>query len=83
MEQFSNAEACVSAALSVLTSNGEHESAAKLRGIEMFTREDVELTLSELRLVHPKAPASRDAIQAAIGACLSALMRGNKPPAAA
>lgn len=83
MEQFSNAEACVSAALSVLTSNGELEAAAKLRGIEMFTREDVELTLGELRLVRPSDPASQNAVKAAIGACLSALMQGNKSPAAA
>jgi len=79
MEQYSNADVCVSAACSVLISNGEHKSAAQLRGLEVFTQEDALLALNAIRMIKPQSMESRSACATA----LVALMQAIKTPAAA
>jgi hypothetical protein len=83
MEHFSNADVSVAAALSVLISNGEHEAAEQLRGVEVFTQEDAQLALSILRSLHLQYAESQNARNAAVNALVCAGARYTKPPEAA
>ncbi len=79
MYDFSDADISVFAARSVLISNGEHEAAEELRGLEVFGREDAKLALTILNGLKPRSEVSQLACAAARDALAGALEADYRP----